>query len=130
MFTVDITDFVAQECMRDYSASVAEVGPHAGRDTWQACTENASHWQFLKPENEDEFREFLASVGAWDDVDIAAMDLQAMCLQWIAGDVRECGADKHGVDWQQIRKGQENGQFSGAIYRNDETGRIFWECAQ
>lgn len=131
MFSVDITDFLAQECMRDYSASVAELGPHAGRDTWQACTENAPDWQFLKPENMDGFREFVRSAGAWDDAEIAAWSedyLQALCLQWIAGDVRECGADKPAPDWQAIRADQENGRVPSSVYFQD--GRVYWECAQ
>lgn len=128
MFTVDITDFLAQECMRDYSASVAEIGANAGAYTWQACTENAPDWQFLKPENEDEFRAFLASAGAWDEAEIASMDLQAMCLQWIAADARECGADKPAPDWQAIRADQENGRVPSSVYFQD--GRVYWECAQ
>lgn len=131
MFTVDITDFLAQECMRDYSASVAEIGADAGAYTWQACAENAPDWQFLKPENMDDFRDYVRSFGAWGDDEIASWEdayLQALCLQCIAGDARDCGADKPGADWQAIRNDQESGHVNSNIYAQD--GRIFWECTQ
>ena len=132
MFTVDITDFLAQECMRDYSASAAEIGANAGAYTWQACIDNAPEWKFLKPENFDDFRAFVRSSGGWNDDEINAWndnELQALCLQWIAADVRECGIDKPGADWTKIRAGQESGFIPSSIYR-DESGRVFWECVQ
>ena len=97
MFTVNITRFIAEECMRDYSASVAELGPNAGRYTWEACTENAPEWNFIPADQLDYFREWLREWGAWDADEIAAMDvahLQSMCLQWIAGDVRSVPNEK------------------------------------
>lgn len=130
MFSVDITDFVRTECMRDYSASVAEIGADAGRATWQACLENAPDWGFLKPENREEFAEWVAGFGAWTREEIAAWsdaELSALCFQWIAGDVREVGADKPGADWEAIRADQESGRIPSSIYRGDD-GRIYWEC--
>lgn len=132
MFTVDITNFIAQECMRDYSASVAELGQNAGRDTWNACVENAPDWQLLKPDQFDDFRAFVVSSGGWTADEAAAWsdaELQALCLQWIAGDVRECGADKPGADWVEIRADQEACRAPSSVYLADD-GRVYWECAE
>lgn len=131
-FTVDITAFLKHECMRDYSASVAEIGRDAGPATWQACTENAPEWNFIPPDQLDYFREWLIPWGAWDRDEIAAMTpehLQALCLQWIAGDARECGIDGPAPDWEQIRADQDEGRIPSSIYRTEE-GRIYWECTQ
>jgi hypothetical protein len=130
MFTVNITQFLQTECMRDYSASQAELGPTAGRDTWQACTENAPDWNFIPADELDYFREWLAHWGAWDRTEIAAMsdaELQALCLQWIAADARNTGADKPDADWSAIRADQESGRVPSSIYRDDD-GSIYWEC--
>ena len=132
MFTVDITDFLARECMRDYSASVAEIGPDAGRYTWDACTENAPEWNFIPADMLDYFRDWVGSSGGWERAEIDAWPpeyLQALCLQWIASDTRNCGADNPAADWDDIRACQESGQAPNSIYR-DESGRVFWECAQ
>ncbi len=132
MFTVNITRFIAEECMRDYSASAAELGPNAGQYTWQACTENAPEWQFIPADQLDCFREWLSHWGAWSRKEIAAMpdaELQALCLQWIAGDARQCGLDKPAPDWASIREDQESGRIPSSIYRADD-GAIYWECAK
>lgn len=132
MFTVNITRFLSEECMRDYSASQAELGPNAGRYTWEACTENAPEWNFIPAESLDYFREWLAQWGAWSRKEIAAMpdaELQALCLQWIAGDARECGLDKPAPDWASIREDQENGRIPSSIYRGDD-GATYWECSK
>ena len=132
MFTVNITSFIAEGCMRDYSASAAELGPNAGQYTWQACTENAPEWQFIPADQLDYFREWFSHCGAWSRKEIAAMpdaELQALCLQWIAGDARECGLDKPAPDWASIREDQESGRIPSSIYRDDD-GSIYWECAE
>lgn len=130
MFTVDITDFLARESMRDYSASVAEIGNNAGPATWAASVENAPDWQFIPEDQIDYFREWVASSGGWTRDEIKAWsdnELQALCLQWIAGDVRECDADSPDADWERIRKDQENGRIPSTVYCQD--GRVYWECA-
>ena len=104
--------------------------PGCGSDTWWR-TENAPEWNFIPADQLDYFREWLREWGAWDADEIAAMDvahLQSMCLQWIAGDVRQCGIDKPAPDWSRIRGDQEDGRIPSSIYRGDD-GAIYWECA-
>lgn len=132
MADIDVTRFVETESMRDYSASVAEIGPSAGADTWCASTEAAEDWNFL-PTDEllQEFREWLKPWGGWSDGEIAAMsdaDLRALCLQWIAGDWRECfDRPEHacGIDWEVYESMASDGQIPSSFYRADD-GRIYW----
>lgn len=132
MFTVDITEFIRQECMRDYSASVAEIGANAATYTWQVCIENASEWNFIPADQFDYFKDWVQSSGGWTREEIDAWsetELQALCMQWIAADVRELGADSPNPDWDSIRADQESGRIPSSIYR-DKSGRVFWECVQ
>ena len=121
--------------MRDYSASCAEIGQNAGADTWQASCENAPDWQFLKTDDDrEDFKSFvLSSVGWTDEEEISAWsdnDLQALCLQWIAGDIRECTGpwadrDEEGFTWEQYREDCEAGIVPSSLYADDE-GLIYW----
>lgn len=132
MFTVDITEVIARECMRDYSASIAEIGNDAGPSTWRAACDDAPDWNFIPADQFDYFRDWVQDWGGWTREEIDAWpdnELQALCLQWIASDARQCGIDKPGADWDSIRADQESGRIPSSIYR-DESGRVFWECTQ
>ena len=129
MFSIDITEFLATECMRDFSASVAEIGPDAGRYTWASSMDSAEDWQFLDDDTMPDFLEFVRQSGGWTENEISRWSpqyVQALCLQWIAGDVRECGADSPDPDWDAIRRDQEVGHIPSTIYRQGD--RIYWEC--
>ena len=129
MIEINITNFLAQECMRDYSASVMEIGTNAGADTWRASVENAPDWNFLEtPELIEEFKSFVIESGGWDEEEVSLMTdchLQALCLQWIAGDARDCGADVSNPDWLAIRADQECGRVNSSIGPGDN-GQIYW----
>jgi hypothetical protein len=132
MTEIDVTAFLATECMRDYSASIAELGPSAGADTWRASRDAASDWNFLPDDDTlEEFRAFIRSSGGWSDDEIRAMSdahLRALCLQWIAGDARECFNDGP-IDWAHYESMVNSGRISGRFYRADD-GAIFWSMAQ
>lgn len=131
MTQINITKFVAQACPRDYSASVAELGNNAGRITWAQAQEDAGYWQFLNTEADlQTFRDWLKPWGAWDEEEIAAMsprDLNALLIQWIAGDMRECGisADMSSADWQAVEQRQQ-GNAPGNIWHDNETNETFF----
>ena len=131
MLEINITAFLAVECMRDYSASIAEIGITAGADTWRASLENAPEWNFLKtPETIEEFKSFVIESGGWDEEEVSLMTdchLQALCLQWIAGDARDCGADVSSPDWGAIREAQESGRVSSSIGPGDG-GQVYWSA--
>lgn len=132
MSDIDVTRFIDTECMRDYSASVAELGPSAGADTWRASTEASEEWNFLPTDDLlQEFREWLEPWGGWTDDEIGAMsdaDLRALCLQWIASDWRECfdwPEHARGIDWSEYEARSSNGECPSSFYRADD-GRIYW----
>lgn len=128
---INVTDFLKTDHMRAYSASVAEIGPDAGASTWRASVEAAGLWNFLPDADAlQEFREWLKPWGAWDDAEIGAMSddhLRALCLQWIAGDWRDCfkSATWRDADWSDYENRASAGDCSGTFYRADD-GTVFW----
>jgi len=112
------------------SASRVELGDNAGRITWQAAKEQAEETPILDtPEKLDAMRDFARSSGGWDAEEVAAWDageVNALFLQWIAGDVRELGADTLAeIDWEEAEEMQQAGQAPSNIYRAED-GRIFF----
>jgi hypothetical protein len=74
-------------------------------------------------------REFAASSGGWTREEIAEWpdsELNALFLQWIAGDVRELGYDSLAdVDWQDAEEQQSAGQAASNLFRGDD-GKIYF----
>ena len=131
MASIDVTRFIHTCSMRDFSASVAENGTDAGPATWRASLEESEEFDFLPtPELLQEFREWLKPWGGWSDDEIAAMSdqhLRALCLQWIAGDWRECfDCPIDAVDWDDYGTRASEGNCPSSFYCTDD-GLIFWE---
>lgn len=131
MASIDVTWFIRTCSMMDFSASVAEIGTDAGPATWRASLEESEEFDFLPtPDLLQEFREWLKPWGGWSDDEIAAMSdqhLRALCLQWIAGDWRECfDCPIDAVDWEGYRILASDGQCPSSFYRTED-GLIFWE---
>ena len=130
---IDVTDFLASTDCSLLSGSVAELGPNAGRITWSNSIEASKEFNPL-PDGDalQEFREWLKPWGGWDDAEITAMSdahLRALCLQWIAGDWRECfewPEHADGPDWEFYETMASEGTCPSSFYR-DDTGRIFWD---
>lgn len=105
MIDIDITRFVTEAAPMDYSASVAEIGTNAGRDTWQAAMEDAPDYNLLNTdEQREEFRAHIKGFGAWTDEEIAAWtatELNALFMQFISGDIRSGEADRIWSDGDQ-----------------------------
>ena len=84
------------------SHSAAEGGQNAGRETWKASLAAAEATPLLDtPEKLQAMRDFALSSGGWDAEEVAAwtpQEVNALFLQWIAGDCRECPATIE--DWQ------------------------------
>ena len=101
---LNITKFFTETCPRDYQASVAEIGEGAGAATWQAAIDDSPDYMILDDEEKrDAFRSFVKSSGGWNAEEIAAWNdtqLNALCLQWIAGDIRESMyLENDPIDW-------------------------------
>ena len=129
---IDVTDFLASTDCGTLSGSVAELGTNAGRITWSNSIDAVKEFNPLPDDAAlQKFRDWLRPWGGWDDAEIAAMSdehLRALCVQWIAGDWRECfewPEHANGPDWTVYESMASEGQCPGSFFR-DDTGRIFW----
>ena len=126
---LDITRFFNEACARDYSASVAELGQSAGADTWRAATDDAEEYSLLdSDEKREAFRAFILSSGGWNEAECNAFTdiaLNALCIQWIADDMRDGGLDTHPVDWVKYQSEAEAGNTAGNIFQADD-GKVYF----
>ena len=120
----------------DCSNFVANLGQDAVGLTWRASQRHASALVLTEGQKEA-FRDFVrSSGGGWDDEEIDAWpdaELTTLCVQWIAGDIRDGFGD--GVsndpaewDWADYNQRAERGSVSSNLYLHD--GKLFWSCAQ
>ena len=134
---IDVTPLLASPGFDpwDCSNSIANLGQNAGALTWQASRRAASAL-VLSEGQKDAFRDFVRSSGGWDDEEIASWadaELTALCVQWIAGDIREgfgddLPDDPAEWDWIEYRHMADNGSVASTLYLHD--GKLFWSCAQ
>jgi hypothetical protein len=130
MMELDISEFFRAADPAAYSASVAELGQNAGAITWQAAKE--ADFRILdSKEKRHAFRLFVLDSGGWSRAEIAAWsheELNALCIQWISGDMREAGlTGTDSDDWEEYEKQSEAGQCAGRIFRADD-GRVYFYC--
>lgn len=132
---LDITEFFNSAAPMDYSASRAEIGQSAGADTWRAACEDSPDFSILdNDEKRDAFRMFVRSAGAWSDDEIAAwsdVELNALCIQWVAGDMREpvgfeLGPDTTPEQWADYQRQSEAGQIAGRIFKGTDNRVYFY----
>ena len=126
---IEITSLLETDCF-PLSHSVAEGGENAGRNTWNNAKEQAGETPLLKtPEELQAMRDFARSSGGWTCDEIAEwsdQEINALFLQWIAGDVRELGADSLSeIDWEEAEEMQSNGQAASNLFRSND-GRVFF----
>ena len=115
--------------------SAANLGQDAGELTWRA-SQRFAHALTLTEGQKDAFLDFVRSSGGWDDEEIAAWsdaELTALCVQWIAGDIREgfgddLPDDPAELDWADYNERAERGSVPSTLYLHD--GKLFWSCAQ
>lgn len=130
---LDVTAlFTAEYAPNDYFASMAEIGEDAGPITWRHACEDSETCMLLHTEEKREaFRAFVSNSGGWTNAEIATwsdIELNALCLQWIAGDVREtfddiCAfSDITPEHWADIEKRDD---IPGRLFRGTD-GRIYF----
>ncbi len=126
---LNITHFFQTAAPMDYSASRAEIGDNAGPDTWRAACDDSEDYMILDDTKKRmAFRSFVAQSGGWTDDEIVAwnsVELNALCIQWIAGDIREAGIDTQNPDWEEYETGSNAGQYAGRISRGDN-GQVYF----
>jgi len=123
--------------MIEYSASVAELGENAGRETWDNAVESAEESPLLTTVDDLQVcKDWLAEFGAWDDDEINAWtpaEVNALLLQFIAGNIREA-MPALVEDYAEYRRMEEAGQISGGLYKcdivgNADFGEWFFYCS-
>lgn len=106
------------------SHSAAEGGQSAGQDTWRASLDAAAETPLLDtPEKLQAMRDFALSSGGWDAEEIAAWsnhEVNALFLQWIAGDCRQCPAILEGVEFKE--REPDDGWYHSSDEWEYETG--------
>lgn len=119
---LNITEFFNNAAPKDYSASVAEIGQNAGAYTWRAAVDDAPDYNFLDTdEKREEFRRYVKGFGAWNESEIAAwsdVELNALLIQMIAGDMREVPGMSGPADWDWAKYQElaEEGTISGRMF--------------
>ncbi len=130
---LNITKFFNDAAPMDYSASVAEIGDNAGADTWRAACEDSQDYCILDTEEKRvAFRAFALSSGAWNEEEIATWsdkELNALCMQWVSGDMREGDLDVAEPDWDNYQKDSEAGRVSGRIFKGID-GEIYFYAGE
>jgi len=119
----------------DLSNSVAVLGPGAGETTYKNCLRLAASVRILNTkELEKDFIEFLLEFGAWEREDLiedtekeTSRQLNALFLQFVAGDIRDAFGDTCFAewDWNQYEIDEAKGTVSGRIYKGDD-GEIYY----
>lgn len=131
MRQLEITEFFNNAAPMDYSASVAEIGANAGADTWRAACDDSSDYPLLRDDSTLEaFREFVIASSGWSESEVhgfTATELNALAIQWVAGDMRECdiGPDSSPADWAEYESRASEGIVPSRIWRNDD-GRVYF----
>lgn len=126
MCEIDVTPILDEDCTL-LSASVAELGPDAGKITWNNCLVLATRLPLVNDSNRDEIRDHFAAYGAWDDEEIAAwsdIELSAMVWQEAAHDTREF-QEYCGGDFAQYEAACERGVISGRLSIGENTASIY-----
>lgn len=125
----------AETPFRDYFASVAELGQDAGRVTWQAALDDAPDYALFSESDCDEIRDYFRGFGAWSAEELRAMgyqELQALLLQFIAGDIRDVPSDAEAFSpewWADYECLAECGTVSGCILRGED-GEVYYLCGE
>ncbi len=127
---IDITDFFNAGGHMDYSASIAEIGPDAGPSTWRAACDASEEYCVLDtPEKLEAARKYFRGFGAWSAEELAAMpdnEINALLLQFIAGDIREFSDDVSEWDWEEYNAEAATGRISGNLFEGYDNRVYFY----
>lgn len=129
---INITRFFNEAAPNDYQKSIAEAGPTAGPDSWNASLGDVAEFggpMLSTPEQLQAMRDHVRGFGAWDDEDLAAWgcdELNALFIQIVAGDMKDYCTDVSAWDWDEYESGCEAGIYSGRIGRGVEPGTVFY----
>jgi hypothetical protein len=127
---IDVTAIVEDEDCSLLSASAMELGPNAGRITWQNCTDHFAPSEGTNPllvpaVHCDEIVDYFLEYGAWSREELEAHsveELNALVLQEVAATVREIESFD---SYEEYEAAAREGSASGRVYRGDN-GRWYF----
>lgn len=131
---IDVTCLVNDADPAEISASIAERGQNAAKETWEFAKAYAATERLLTTtEQQGTAREFFKGFGAWEDDEIAGwsdVELDALVLQFAAGDLRELqrlapGEGLGDIDWTEAEKLSEEGTCGGRLFVADDKLYIY-----
>lgn len=132
---INITSLLSLD-MFAFSHSRMEGGDNAGQNTWNAAKEDSASRKpplLATDEALEAFRDWVKDFGAWSEEEITAWDAtecNALFLQFIAGDVREAGADDlESLDWDEYENDCQSGRIAGNLFRSED-GQIFYTLSR
>jgi hypothetical protein len=126
---IDITSLLELDAW-ELSHSAAEGGWTSARDCWQASQLAAEEHCLLDSDDKlQAMREFARSSGGWTKAEIdrwTPTEINALFLQWVAGDIRQLGADSlDEIDWVKAEGLQGEGLAPSNMYKGDN-GRVYY----
>lgn len=119
MFEINITKLFTETTAKDYSASVAEIGANAGALTWRFAVSDSRYYTHVTRKNKNQFIDHFVGFGAWSESELKAMpivELNALFIQLVSGDIREAGLDQASPDWVQYARDSEAGKVAGNLF--------------
>lgn len=127
---INITDFFYTGQAHLYSASKGELGEDAGKLTWLNALSYSNKHRMLDTEDQLEaFKEFVRRTGGWTQEEISHWtnhELNALFVQFVAGDIREGGLSAPHQDWEQYQADCETGLVSGRIFKSEDN-QVFYD---
>lgn len=119
---INITSLLSEDLFQ-YSHSRMEGGENAGETTWKAALDGPRPL-LSTPEEIQQAKDYFKATGGWTKEEIAEWgenEVQALFLQFIAGDVREMGfdsldemTDRDWIDYEADENKSHNIYRSGA----------------
>jgi len=106
------------DLMPTLCGSCAELGPDAGRITWENSKAYSKRHPLLLSRAEIELaREYFSDYGAWTDEQLAALsdeDIQALATQEVAAQIRDF---EEAGNWEAYHQQIEAGRIQGGLFR-------------
>lgn len=115
---INISALVKEERLTDYFASVAEKGPHAAIDTWNAALGSRITLVSL-PEEIHTAKDYLRCFGCWSQEEIDTWsdgEVNALVIQLVSGDLREYIEAKEQGE-EEFKNWEE--RYGGRIYEHE-----------
>ncbi len=113
--------------MHAVSGSVLTHGPDAAIVTWNNAKDYAKSHPLIKTEDEKLLaKRYLEDFGAWDNQEMdtwSDIELNALIIQLIAGDLQEYATFESHEEWQNAA---EQGQVSGNIFIGNDNQLYYY----